>query len=79
MWPDSSVVRVLARSVRGPGFESKSGHGLFPILRHLVAPSSGCEQQRDFLVGFCYGSKQIRGRIYLSRGGGELLKAYCMA
>ena len=24
VWPDSSVVRVLARSARGPGFESRS-------------------------------------------------------
>ena len=29
MWPDSSVVRVLARSARGPGFESRSGRVLF--------------------------------------------------
>ena len=28
----SSVVRVLARSARGPGFESRSGHVLFPPL-----------------------------------------------
>ena len=32
VWPDSSVVRVLARSARGPGFESRSGHVLFPPL-----------------------------------------------
>ena len=29
MWPDSSEVRVLARSARGPGFESPSGRVLF--------------------------------------------------
>ena len=28
MWPDSSVVRRLARSARGPWFESRSGHVL---------------------------------------------------
>ena len=37
MWLGSSVVRVLARYARGPGFESRSGHVLFPPLRHLVA------------------------------------------
>ena len=26
MWTDSSVVGVLARSSRGPGFDSRSGH-----------------------------------------------------
>ena len=31
MWLGSSVVRVLARSERGPGFESRSGHVLFPL------------------------------------------------
>ena len=30
--PDSSVVRVLARSVWGPWFESRSGHVLFSPL-----------------------------------------------
>ena len=30
--PDSSVVRVLARCARGRGFESRSGHVLFPPL-----------------------------------------------
>ena len=29
VWPDSSAVRVLARSARGPGFESRSGRVLF--------------------------------------------------
>ena len=29
VWPDSSVVRVLAGSARGPGLESRSGHVLF--------------------------------------------------
>ena len=37
MWLGSSVVRVLARSARGPGFESRSGRVLFPPLWHLVA------------------------------------------
>ena len=32
VWLGSSVVRVLARSARGPGFESRSGHVLFPPL-----------------------------------------------
>ena len=32
VWPYSSVVRVLARSARGPGFESRSGHVLIPPL-----------------------------------------------
>ena len=30
VWPDSSVVKVLAGSARGPAFESRSGHVLFP-------------------------------------------------
>ena len=30
MWLSSSVVRVLAWSARGPGFESRLGHVLFP-------------------------------------------------
>ena len=37
MWPDSLVVRVLAQSARGPGFELRSGHVLLPTLWHLVA------------------------------------------
>ena len=32
VWPDSSVVIVLTRSARGPGFESRSGHVRFPPL-----------------------------------------------
>ena len=37
MWPpNSSAFRVLAWSVRGPVFESKSAHVLFPPLWHLV-------------------------------------------
>ena len=32
VWPDSSVVLVLARSARGPGFESRFGNVLFPPL-----------------------------------------------
>ena len=32
VWLGSSVVRVLARYARGPGFESRSGHVLFPPL-----------------------------------------------
>ena len=50
MWLGSSVVGVLERSARGPGFESRSGHVLFPHLIYLVAsvgPCSGCEQHRD--------------------------------
>ena len=31
-WLGSSVVRVLARYARGPGFESRSGRVLFPPL-----------------------------------------------
>ena len=32
VWPGSSVVRVLAPYARGPGFESRSAHVLFPPL-----------------------------------------------
>ena len=40
MWLCSSVVRVLARYAKGPGFKSRSGHVLlcfFSLLLHLVA------------------------------------------
>ena len=37
VWLDSSVSRVLAQYARGPGFEFRSGHVLFPPLWHLVA------------------------------------------
>ena len=37
MWLGSSVVRVLARYARVPGFESRSGRVLCPPLCHLVA------------------------------------------
>ena len=36
-WLGSSVVRVLARYARGPAFEFRSGHVLFPPVWHLVA------------------------------------------
>ena len=32
VWLDSSMVRVHARYVRGPGFEFRTGHVLFPPL-----------------------------------------------
>ena len=32
VWLGRSVVRVLARYARGPGFESRSGHVPFPPL-----------------------------------------------
>ena len=55
VWLGSSVVRVLARYARGPGFESWSGHVLFSSLVTFggfgVGPCLGCEQQRDCLVG----------------------------
>ena len=54
MWPDSSVVRVLARSPRGAGFESLPGHVFFlafDIWWPSVGPCSGCKQQRDGPVG----------------------------
>ena len=54
MWFGSSVVRVLTRYARGPGFGCRSGHVLFLPLGHLwlsVGPFSGGEQQRDCLVG----------------------------
>ena len=35
VWLGSSVVRVLTRYARGPGFESRSGRVLFPPLWHL--------------------------------------------
>ena len=47
----SSVVRVLARYARDPGFESRLGRVLFPPLVARVDPCSGCKQQRDCLVG----------------------------
>ena len=34
---DSSVVRVLAWFARGPGFESRSGHVLFPPVTQPTA------------------------------------------
>ena len=37
VWPHSSEVRILARSAKDPGFESRSGYVLFPVLWHLVA------------------------------------------
>ena len=36
VWLGSSVVRVLARYARDPGFESRSGHLLFPPLRKIL-------------------------------------------
>ena len=42
VWLGSSVVRVLARSARGPWFESRSGHVLFPPLCYLVASVGEC-------------------------------------
>ena len=36
MWLGSSVVRVLARSARGPEFVSRSGHVLIPPLCHRL-------------------------------------------
>ena len=38
VWPVSYVVRVFARSVIGPGFESPSGHMLFLHMCHLHTP-----------------------------------------
>ena len=40
LWLGSSVVRVLAWYARGPGFESRSGHVLFPPLFRARAASS---------------------------------------
>ena len=54
VWSNSSVVRVLIRSARGSGFESLSGHVLFPscdIWWLSVGPCKGCEQQMNCLVG----------------------------
>ena len=42
VWLGSSVVKVLARFARGPGFESRSGRVLFPPLWHLVASVGVC-------------------------------------
>ena len=65
VWLGSSVVRVLARSARGPGFESRSGHVSFTPVTFggsvwvcaRAASSKGLS--RRFLHGF----EQIRGRI----------------
>ena len=50
MWPDSSVVRLLGICVQ------VTGHVLFPFLHDIwwlsIGPCSGCEHQRDCLVGF---------------------------
>ena len=32
MWLGISVIKVLARCARGPGFESRSGHVLVPLV-----------------------------------------------
>ena len=57
-----SVVRVLAWYGRGPGFESRSGHEIFPPLSHLVAqrrPVLGLRQRAAMVwwlsVGLCSG------------------------
>ena len=47
MWLGSSVVRVLARSARGPGFEFRSGHVLFPPPRHLEEHIAEREKEYD--------------------------------
>ena len=54
MWLGSSVVKVLARYARGPG--SSPGRAVCFFLPCgiwwlSVGPCSGCEQQRDCLVG----------------------------
>ena len=41
--------RVLVRYARGPGFESRSGHVLFPPLWHLVAQLAGSLQSHGVL------------------------------
>ena len=66
VWLGSSVVRVLARYARGPGFESRSGHVLFPTLWHLVAQCGsvlGLRAAKRLSRRFRHGSEQIRRRI----------------
>ena len=43
MWLDSSVTRIRARSARGPGLESLSGHELFssPVILYKSGLQEG--------------------------------------
>ena len=62
----SSVVRVLARSARGPGFESRSGHVLFssPVTFGGQCGSVlGLRAAKGLSRRFRHVSEQIRGRI----------------
>ena len=64
MWLGSSVVWVLARYARGTGFESWSGHVLFPPLLQLVASVLGnCHRSTMWLS-----SSVVRVLAWYARG-----------
>ena len=66
VWLGSSVVRVLTRYARGPGFESRSGRVLFPPLWHLHGGSVWVLSRAvSRFVPSRFHSEQIRGRIYV--------------
>ena len=61
LWLGSSMVRVLARYARGPGFESRSGHVLLSSLWHLVASCGsmlGLRAAEGLFRRFWHGSEQ---------------------
>ena len=68
VWSDSSVVRELAGSARGPWFESRSGHVLFSSSSVTFGGSGGSvlglRAAKGLSYWFWHGSEQIRGRIY---------------
>ena len=66
MWFGSSVIRVLARSARGLGFESRLGHVLFPPLVTFGGQCGsvlGLRAAKGLSRRFRHGSEQIRGRM----------------
>ena len=66
MWSDSSVVRVLALSARGPWFESLSGHVFFssPVTFGGQCGSVlGLRAAKGLSRRFRHGSEQIRERV----------------
>ena len=69
----AQLVRVLARPARGPGFESRSAMCVFlpcDIWWLSMGPCSGCERQRDCLVGT--GTVPSRGEIVAGRPCGSI-------
>ena len=64
-WLGSSVVRVLAWCARGHGFESRSGHVLFPPICDIWWPEwgsvLGLRAAKGLSRRFRHGSDQIQG------------------